>query len=225
MVAARIATLKVGRPQTEIGAMATIDSREAVGRLLNISPQSISAARLILEHGSPQHIAAVDARRRLVEDYQQAHQVGHAQKLSRRQSQGCEVSGQLGPHPAHARTQWLVASIAGGIGESFQDAAGERCKTQSLSLLPKTCTAVSLLNPSGQSLRLGLLHGNSATISIAKRVCKFAHPPLVAIKRATPRIQLARPQRDGRRAAPSNNLQPATAPSAVPTTTENIHGP
>ena len=56
MVAARIAPLKPGRPNTQI----CVITYEQLGRLLNISPRSIGTARRLLERGSPDLQDAVD---------------------------------------------------------------------------------------------------------------------------------------------------------------------
>jgi hypothetical protein len=63
MVAARLARLSVGRPSKEIGSIEHINapSLEKAAEQLQVGKETVKRAKSVLEHGSPELIAAVDS--------------------------------------------------------------------------------------------------------------------------------------------------------------------
>jgi hypothetical protein len=64
MVAARIATLRVGRPEEENASIEAI-TQDAAADLLNVSLSGDQRARTVLEHGQPELVRPSSAAKSL----------------------------------------------------------------------------------------------------------------------------------------------------------------
>jgi ParB-like chromosome segregation protein Spo0J len=59
-VAAKLVNTAIGRPQKESGQICPVVSIEKAAEMLQVSPRSVKSAKSVIEHGSPELIAAVE---------------------------------------------------------------------------------------------------------------------------------------------------------------------